>query len=73
MNNMKRYLSNKIYLREKLFTLRMKANKTLSKNLDDYKKITSTFKVLDEMIGDENEAFILLNSIHETYKELNIL
>lgn len=55
-------LPNKMYLRERLFTFKMDSTKSLGENLDDYKKIVMEFKNLGEKIGDENEAFVLLNS-----------
>lgn len=42
----------------------------MSDNLDDFKKLSSEFKNLGEKIGDENEAFILLNSLPEAYKDV---
>ena len=67
-------LPNKMYLREKNFTYRMDPSKTLSENLDEFKKIVSDFKTLEDKLGDENEAFVLLNSLPKAYKEVkNVL
>lgn len=61
---------NQMYMREKFFTFKMDAAKTLTENLDEFKRMTSEFKNLGEKIGDENEAFVLLNSLPEAYKEV---
>lgn len=48
----------------------MDSTKPLRDNLDDYKKINLELKSLGETIGDNNETFILLNSLPEAYKEM---
>lgn len=50
----------------------MDNTKSLSENLDDFKKLSSEFKNLGEKIGDENEVFILLNSLPDAYKEVKV-
>ena len=40
-------LPNKMYLREKNFTYKMDPSKTLSENLEEFKKIVSDFKTLE--------------------------
>ena len=44
--------------------------KTLTENLDEFKKIVSEFKNLGEKLGGENEAQVLLNSLPNAYKEV---
>lgn len=61
---------NKMFLRERFFTFKMDAGKSLSENLDEFKKMIYEFKNLGEKIGDKNEAFILLNSLPEAYKDV---
>lgn len=45
----------------------MDSSKTLTNNLDEFKKIVSNFNDLGEKLGDDNEAHVLLNSIPEFY------
>ncbi|TXG57989.1 hypothetical protein EZV62_015818 [Acer yangbiense] len=65
-------LTNKIYLKERLFTFKMNASKGLDQNLDDFKKITIELAnaSIDEKLSDENEAIILLNSLPDSYKDV---
>ena len=63
-------LSNKMYLREKFFTYKMDPSKSLTDNLDKFKKIVSDFKSLEDKLSDDNEAFVLQNSLPEAYKEV---
>lgn len=63
-------LPNKMFLREKFFTFKMDPSKTLVENLDEFKKIISEFKNLGDKLGDDNEAYVLLNSLPDYYKDL---
>ncbi|TXG64459.1 hypothetical protein EZV62_011453 [Acer yangbiense] len=65
-------LTNKIYLKERLFGFKMDASKGLGENLDDFKKMTIELANagVDEKLSDENEAIILLNSLHDSFKDV---
>ena len=65
-------LPNRAYVRETFFTFKMDGNKYLTKDLGEFKKLSSNFKELGDKIGDENESFILLNSLLEAYKEIKM-
>ena len=62
-------LPNKICLRGKIFTYKMDSSKTLTENLDEFKKIVSNFKSLEDKLDDENEAFVLLNFLPKATKK----
>ncbi|KAK0606563.1 hypothetical protein LWI29_000689 [Acer saccharum] len=65
-------LTNKIYLKERLFGFKMDASKGLGENLDDFKKMTIELANAseDEKLSDENEAIILLNSLPDSFKDV---
>ena len=48
----------------------MDSSKTLTDNLNEFKKIVSDFKSLEEKLSDENEVYVFLNSLPEAYKEV---
>ena len=50
-----------MYLREKFFTYKMDPSKTLTENIDEFKKIVSEFKSLEDKLSDENNVYVLLN------------
>ena len=62
-------LPNKMYMREKFFTYKMDPSNNLTDNLDE-KYVVSEFKSLEDKLIDDNEAFVLLNSVPEAYKEV---
>lgn len=53
-----------MYTREKFFTFNMDPSRSLSENLDIFKKIVYKLKKL----GDDNGAYMLLNPLLESYK-----
>ena len=42
----------------------------MTNNIDEFKKIVSEFKCLEDKLSDENEVYVLLNSLPEAYKEV---
>ena len=65
-------LTNKIYLKERLFGYRMSTSKSLEENLDEFLKMTIELANSGdkEALSDENQAIIILNSLPEAYKEV---
>ena len=66
----KKDIPNKMFIREKLFLFKMNQNKNLVENLDEFKKLTNALNQTGEKLGVESEYAILINSIHDTYKEV---
>lgn len=50
-----------------LFSFRMYQSKTLDENLDEFKKLTNAFNQERKV---RLQAAILINSIHDSYKEV---
>ncbi|TYK02847.1 hypothetical protein E5676_scaffold218G00450 [Cucumis melo var. makuwa] len=46
----------------------MDPSKTLTDNIDEFKKTVSEFKSLEDKLSDENEVYVLLNSLPKAYK-----
>lgn len=67
---LKKSLTNKILLKERLFGYRMDPSKSLDDNLDEFVKIFLDVTNIGEKIDDENQTIILLNSLPESYKEI---
>ncbi|XP_038887098.1 uncharacterized protein LOC120077280 [Benincasa hispida] len=61
---------NKNFLRERFFTYKMDPTKSLTDNLNEFKRLSSEFRSIGDNIGEENEAFILFNSLPETFKDV---
>ncbi|TXG48044.1 hypothetical protein EZV62_027338 [Acer yangbiense] len=65
-------LTNKIYLKERLFSFKMDPNKGLGQNLDEFKRMTIELANAGEKekLSDENEAIILLNSLPDSFRDV---
>ncbi|XP_038889301.1 uncharacterized protein LOC120079211 [Benincasa hispida] len=63
-------LSNKALLREIFFIYKMNVVKFLTENLNESKRLSSEFRSIRDNIGEENEAFILLNSLPDSFKDV---
>lgn len=57
----KKYLPNKIFIRERLFSFEMNSSKSLDENVDEFKKLINAFSQSSEKLGTESEAVILIN------------
>ena len=65
---MKKSLANKLYLKKKLYTLRMEESRELRKDLDDFNKIILDLNNLGVKIDEEDQAIILLSSLPKIYE-----
>ncbi|XP_038904517.1 uncharacterized protein LOC120090894 [Benincasa hispida] len=64
-------LPNKAFWRKRFLTYKMDVVKSLTDNLNKFKRLSSEFKSIGDNIGEENDAFILLNSLPESFKDVN--
>ncbi|TXG72685.1 hypothetical protein EZV62_001264 [Acer yangbiense] len=69
---MTKSLTNKIRLKERLFSFKMDFSKGLGQNLDEFKKMIIELANAGEKekLSDENKAIILLNSLLESFKDV---
>jgi hypothetical protein len=57
---MKKSLTNQLYLKQQLYTLKMKEGMPLCDHLDEFNKILMDLKNIDVQVDDKNQALILL-------------
>lgn len=67
---MAKSLSNKIHLKDQLFTFKINPAKSLEENIDVFNEITISLANIDEEISEENQAILLLNSLPESHNDL---
>ncbi|TXG60237.1 hypothetical protein EZV62_014810 [Acer yangbiense] len=65
-------LTNKIYLKERLFSFKMNPSKNLDQNLNEFKKMTIELANVgeNEKLSNENEAIILINALPDSFKDV---
>jgi len=61
-------LTNKLYLKQRLFTLHMKEGTPIKDHLDMFNKIFMDLKNIDVKIDEEDQALILLCSLPPSFK-----
>lgn len=64
---MKKSLTNRLFLKQRLYTLKMEEGTPLGNHLDEFNKIFMDLKNIDIQIDDEDQALILLYSLPEFF------
>lgn len=62
---MKNSLSNRLYLKQQLYALKIKEGMPLCDNLDDFNRIIFDLKNIDVKVDDKVQALILLCSLSD--------
>ena len=63
-------MENRLYLKKKLFRFQYHVHISMSEHLNDYNKILADLQNLKVDICSEDKAFLLLNSLSDTYDHL---
>ena len=63
-------MENRLYLKKKLFRFQYHVRISMSEHLNDYNKILADLQNLKVDICSEDKAFLLLNSLPDTYDHL---
>ena len=63
-------LTNRIYLKVKLFGFKMQEDNNLNENFNEFNKLVIELENIGEKINDKDHAVILLNSLPLTYNQL---
>ena len=69
---MSKSLTNKLYLKQRLYSLKMAEGLDLSQHINVFNQIIGDLKKVDVKLEDENKALMLLNSLltFSTYENL---
>ncbi|TXG56626.1 hypothetical protein EZV62_017939 [Acer yangbiense] len=59
---------DRIYLKQRLFGFKMLDQRSMTDNMDDFRKIIQDLEGMYVTVDDEDQAVILLNSLPERYK-----
>uniref|UniRef100_A0A803P852 CCHC-type domain-containing protein n=1 Tax=Cannabis sativa TaxID=3483 RepID=A0A803P852_CANSA len=65
---LKKSLANKLYLKKKLYTLKMEDSRELRKHLDEFNQIILDLSNIGVKIEDEDKGILLLSSLPKSYE-----
>jgi len=65
---MTKNLTNKIYLKDHLYTFYMAEGTSIQNRLDDFNSILIDLESMDVKIGDDGKAILLVISLPSSYK-----
>lgn len=67
---MTKSLANRLYLKQRLYTFKMQAGRSIEDYMDEFIKIIIDLENIDIKIDDENQALLLINSLPNSYENL---
>ena len=67
---MTKSLSNKLFMKKQLYSLRMKKGKSFLQHLNVFNRILSDLLALDVKLEEEDKALLLLSSLPSSYDHL---
>ncbi|PKA62818.1 Retrovirus-related Pol polyprotein from transposon TNT 1-94 [Apostasia shenzhenica] len=67
---MSKSLTNKLYMKRQLYSLRMSEGVNLLKHMNVFCKMISQLRSIDVKLEDEDEALLLLSSLPKSYDHL---
>jgi len=68
---MNKLLASRLYLKQKLYTLKMTIGKSLKDHLDDFNKIILDLENIESTLEDEDQALLLLRSLPNEFDNLS--
>ncbi|KAH9650266.1 hypothetical protein KPL70_026310 [Citrus sinensis] len=64
---MKKSLANRLYIKKRMFTLKMMEGTPLDDHLDEFNKVCDTLETIDVALDDEDKALLLISSLPKSY------
>ena len=61
---------NKLYIKKRMFTLRMVEGSSLKDHIDEFNKVCDTLETIDTALDDEGKVFLLISSLPKSYENL---
>ena len=65
---MKKSLVNRLYIKKKMFTLKMLEGSSLDEHLDEFNKVCDTLETIDAALEDEDKVLLLISSLPKSYE-----
>ncbi|KAH9760208.1 hypothetical protein KPL70_000097 [Citrus sinensis] len=60
---MTKSLANRLYIKKKMFSLKMIEGASLNEHIDEFNKVCDELETIDEGLNDESKALLLISSL----------
>ncbi|KAH9687012.1 hypothetical protein KPL70_014605 [Citrus sinensis] len=67
---MTKSLANRLYIKRRMFTLKMAEGSSLDDHIDEFNQVCDTLETIDEGLDDEGKAFLLVSYLPQSYSNL---
>ncbi|KAH9778870.1 Integrase catalytic domain-containing protein [Citrus sinensis] len=67
---MTKSLANRLYIKRRMFTLKMAEGSSLDDHIDEFNQVYDTLETIDEGLDDEGKALLLVSSLPQSYSNL---
>lgn len=64
----KKSLANRLYIKKRMFTLKMAECSSLNDYLDEFNKVCDTLETIDNSLNDEDKAILLISNLPKSYE-----
>ena len=65
---MTKSLANRLYIKRKMFSLKMIEEASLNEHIDEFNKVCDELETIDEGLSDESKALLLISSLPKSYE-----
>lgn len=65
--HMTKSLANRLYIKKRMFTLKMAEGSFLDEYIDEFNEVYDTLETIDEGLNDEGKALLLVSSLPPLY------
>ncbi|KAH9658397.1 hypothetical protein KPL70_023479 [Citrus sinensis] len=65
---MTKSLANRLYIKKKMFSLKMIEGASLTEHVDEFNKVCDELETIDEGLSDESKALLLISSLPKSYE-----
>lgn len=65
---MKKTLTNMLYIKKRMFTLKTVEGASLKDHFDEFNKVCDTLETIDTTLNDENKALLLISFLPKSYE-----
>ena len=64
---MTKSLANRLYIKKRMFTLKMVEGSSLDHHIDDFNKVCDTLESIDKGLDNEGKSLLLISSLPKSY------